>query len=180
MRLFIATPIPDEIRQHLAEDAKTLREYGIMKTVEPQNIHITLKFLGETDPQTAKTIEEALTKIPTPPFNISIKGTGAFPTTQKARVIWAGTSTGEAEITRLHEEIENTLTPHNIPKDERFHAHTTLARVTTLKNPKGLGEWITRTATNNYGNYTNTQFHLIESKLTPQGPEYKIIRKYPT
>lgn len=132
-RAFIAIDLPQTVRIYLAEVQEALKSYGFsVKWVRPQNIHLTLKFLGPTDvAQTAK-IVEAMTSAARDCSGVSLKAKdiGVFPDLKRPRVVWAGV-TGQIEILEnLQRILNDRLADLGFPKDRRsFSAHLTLGRV---------------------------------------------------
>ncbi|MEM4723580.1 MAG: RNA 2',3'-cyclic phosphodiesterase [Candidatus Hadarchaeum sp.] len=111
-RAFIAIDIDEPLRQKLAEVQNQLRETGgDFKMVEPQNIHVTLKFLGEIPDKKVEDIAEAIKKAVAgiKKFNMEIKKIGVFPNLNYVRVIWAGVEKGGEEIIALQKKIEKEL-----------------------------------------------------------------------
>ncbi|MEM4188494.1 MAG: RNA 2',3'-cyclic phosphodiesterase, partial [Candidatus Hadarchaeum sp.] len=111
-RAFIAIDIDEPLRQKLAEVQNQLRETGgDFKMVEPQNIHVTLKFLGEIPDKKVEDIAEAIKKAVAgiKKFNMEIKKIGVFPNLNYVRVIWAGVEKGGDEIIALQKKIEKEL-----------------------------------------------------------------------
>jgi 2'-5' RNA ligase len=132
-RAFIAINLPETVRRFLNEAQEALKSYGqSIKWVRPQNIHLTLKFLGDIDPaQTAKVIG-AMTLAAKDCSGVSLtaKGIGVFPDLTRPRVIWAGVL-GQLEILEiLQRTLDDHLADLGFPKDRRsFSAHLTLGRV---------------------------------------------------
>lgn len=173
MRLFLAINLPERLRKSLFGLGQGLRNMGELKLVEEENIHITLKFLGEADPGE---VISSLDRVRFEPFEVSLKGVGAFPNQNYVRVVWAGCEKGSKEIVTLHSEIEKALP--GFEKDREFHSHATLARVKFLKDKEGLRRFL---ADNNkeFGSFKAESFDLMKSELSRGGPKYEIVKSFP-
>jgi RNA 2',3'-cyclic 3'-phosphodiesterase len=139
IRTFIAVSISEQIRKNalrvINRLAKTTNDY---KWIEPENMHITLNFLGEIDerltPDVCRSIDQIAHQIE--PFLISFAGVGAFPSNNRPRVIWMGVDQGTDELVALNRLITQEMLELRIPKDRhQFNPHLTLGR-----QKKG-GQW---------------------------------------
>ena len=150
-----------------------------VKLVEPKNVHITLKFLGDTDENLIDKIEEIMKKSveKIKPFEIELKGTGVFPNIKYIKVIWIGINDIE-NLKTISNTIDDPLSKLGFEKEKRaFSAHLTLARVKSIKNKDKLLQIVEK--------YNNTDFikinvdsiKLKQSELTPKGPIYTTIRE---
>jgi 2'-5' RNA ligase len=182
-RLFIAIELNQEIRQNLAKVAYPFHENGI-KWVDAENIHLTLKFLGDIPTRDIRSITDALTSSisNTPPFEISVKGTGCFPNPRQARVLWAGLVYPE-NLSNLQHNIDESLLRLGIPAEKRpFSPHLTLARVV-----EGINESIASKAYQHLLRYQNNTFGkivvehvtLFNSTLTREGSIYRAMVRVP-
>ena len=138
MRTFIAIELNKEIKDSLTEIQKELESsQADIKWVKPENIHLTLKFLGEVKeakiPEIIQRLQEFGDQIK--PFTVRISDLGAFPSPTSARVIWAGVKEETTELMKLAEIIEDGLVKLGFPKESRkFSAHLTLGRLRSNKN----------------------------------------------
>jgi RNA 2',3'-cyclic 3'-phosphodiesterase len=173
MRLFLAISLPQSLRNSLSGLSKSLPKYGQMKLVKEENIHITLKFLGESEPEA---VINALESVKFRPFEVFVNGIGAFPTASRARVIWAGCDKGSKEIIDLHKEIEKALP--QFEKDKDFHPHATLSRVNYINDKQGLLEAIRAHNGKEFGSFEATSFELMKSELSRNGPEYGAVKSF--
>ncbi|MDB5055545.1 MAG: 2-5 ligase [Bacilli bacterium] len=131
-RLFVAVPIDPSLRVIIAIQCKELQQkYPFQKWTDPEDYHITLKFLGETPSEKVEAIQEVLLAVSqtTVPFLLNVKGWGTFGRTAAPSILWAGIG-GEVELlTRLQRQVEEALVPLGYIKEDRpFHPHLTLAR----------------------------------------------------
>lgn len=183
MRTFIAIDLIDENKSALTKLQDELKQARAdVKWVEPVNIHLTLKFLGEVTDEYVGKVKEALDKTAAgfKPFEISLSGIGAFPELDYARVIWVGVEKGKEETEEVARRLEDELEKFGFAKDERpFTAHLTIGRVRTGKNKEALKEKINLLNAKPYplNPQTISQIVLYQSKLTPNGPIYTPLHK---
>ncbi len=170
MRLFVAIPIPAEIRKRIWAAAEPFEERGI-KLVEMENYHITLQFIGEF--KDVHKVISALRRVPFEPIEVKIAGSGGFPTKERPRVIWIGAENEQGKLRELTEAVGKALDEEGIPHDEKpFHGHVTVARV--KKPVKELMEAVHR----DFGQFRADFFALYQSTLTPEGPIYREIARF--
>jgi 2'-5' RNA ligase len=175
IRSFIAIKIPglDPLRRVL----KDLSAMGrALKAVDPDNLHVTLKFLGETEVILVPEILELLTEeaVALEPCELTIAGLGVFPHAQRPSVVWAGLE-GAQTLTALAVDLEAGLELMGFPRESRpFVPHLTLARV-KAKPPESLGALLSRHAKTQFGAATIEQVELIRSELGPEGSRYTVL-----
>ena len=149
-----------------------------VKLVEQQNIHITLKFLGDTDEQHIDTIEQYMKESVAgiPPFPITLKGTGVFPNQHYLKVVWIGiTNTDSLEKITL--TLEEKLSSLGFKKEHRgFSPHLTIGRVRTARNKDKLLKTIEQYASTEFTTQQIETITLKKSELTPKGPIYTTLR----
>jgi 2'-5' RNA ligase len=131
MRTFIALNLPKKELQRIHRSVRLLREEGLpVRWVEPDDLHITLKFLGEVRPEMMPRIEATVADVAasTPPFTLTLGGFGAFPTLRRPRVIWLGAEAAP-ELRCLKQDLEWDLAELGFERENRaFHPHLTLGR----------------------------------------------------
>ena len=181
MRLFVAIPMPSEVRALLAAFVNDLRALAPQaKWVRADNLHVTLKFLGETDSSKLRQVQAGLAAIRSPQAaTLKFRGLGFFPNERHPRVFWAGTETSP-NVTPLAAEIDQAMQRLGFPLEGRvFSAHLTLARF----SPRGLSAKLQAAVQQNqsrdFGSFTAREFQLIESKLKPAGAEYTTLESFP-
>ncbi len=173
IRTFIAIELPAKIVDGLKKIQNELRVAGNNVTwVKPENIHLTIKFLGdiETDKidSIAGLLEGAAAKSHS--FDISVKGVGGFPTIDNPRVLWVGIEESNVNLFALYNNIEDALSAISFAKEERsFKPHLTLGRIKFLKDKKGLKERIERFKDITLGQYMVDSICFFQSTLTPKG-----------
>lgn len=184
MRTFIAV----ELEKGLIETIdsfifRTYREIGKNKIswVKKENLHITLKFLGEIEEKQVEVVKDVLKNVSqnVKEFTISIEGLGVFPKINFPRVIWLGIKNGESELKSLANLIEEVLTKYNFPKEQKeFLAHLTIARVKQVKKINEIIDYIEKYKTQTFGISRISNITFFQSILKPEGPEYKILEKF--
>ena len=180
-RSFVALPLPETYQQTLPEIASvwdpSLRSR--LTWTKQGNWHLTLSFLGELGPEMLASVQDALDSVAVPPFTLQASGGGFFPPGKSPRVIWIGLSQGAEECIRLAHKIEQALHPLGFPPSSRpFRPHLTVARV---KNPRPddwsqVLKWLQR---REWPAFEVSTFVLYASRLSPQGPEYRVLKEYP-
>jgi len=174
-RLFTAVHIPptDPITDALGHFRAEL-EGSKINWVSPSNMHLTLKFFGDTPMRDEPPIKDALEAAgkEVRPFTFRIKGCGTFGNPRMPRVIWLGIEHADGLIT-LYDTINKHLKPLGHKPDKKvFVPHLTIARVKHLTNHDALEELLAEYAEEDFGEVTVDRFTLYQSILRPQGPEY--------
>ena len=177
-RGFIAIDIP--INKKFLEMENEIKNTGAdMKLVEPENIHVTLKFLGDTDEEKINEIENiiknSVKNINT--FNIKLKGSGVFPNKNYMKVIWIGLENAEpiGEIAKkMDEQLQNLGFE---PEKRGFSAHLTIARVKSSRNKEKLLQIIQKYQDVEFATIEVNLVKLKKSDLTPKGPIYTTLRE---
>lgn len=181
MRLFIAIEIPSQIRQALAVFVNELRSTAAhAKWVRPENLHVTLKFLGHTDAGNLAKIENSLRTVRSAQLvNLEFTGVGFFPNEKRPRVFWVGMNCS-SNLADVADAIDHGMHQLGFPRENRpFTPHLTLARFDPPSLPAKLAEAVKQNSSRNFGWLATREFHLIESKLKPTGAEYTKIQSFP-
>ncbi|MGC9079293.1 MAG: RNA 2',3'-cyclic phosphodiesterase [Nanopusillaceae archaeon] len=173
MRIFIAIDFPDEVKRRIIEVAKKVRSID-GKRVEEENLHITLKFIGEIDDNIVNEIKEELKFVNYNKFYIKISGVGLFGN----RVLWLGISRGYQDIVNLHNIIEEKLLKFKIERDFNFHPHITLYRIKQIINKKDFEDSLKEIEKFSLDNILVDKFYLKQSILRWEGPIYRNIAEY--
>jgi len=179
IRTFIAVKLTPEIISSISQVQEKLKGVGgRVKWVEPSNVHITLKFLGNiTHEQLDKVIvatREALR--PNGPFEVTASGLGTFPGKNNPRVIWIGIAEGKQELARLGKAIDKSLSKAGFPHEKReFSPHLTLGRVKSSEGRERLTKAIASTDASNLGGMRVEKIAIMRSQLTPAGPIYTAL-----
>jgi 2'-5' RNA ligase len=182
VRAFIAVDIEDpNVISRLVRIRDSFVATGApMKPVEDQNLHITLRFLGNIPLSLADEIERVIREARPRRVMIQLKGVGAFPSISRPRVIWVGVDDGEGsrELKRLYEEIEKGLRRLGFkPEREEFVPHVTLARLKGSRNLDRVVKLLTELADVEVGEIVLESVRLKQSILTPRGPIYRTLRE---
>jgi 2'-5' RNA ligase len=183
MRLFVSVDLPDALADGVAAVQEELRGSSGLNFTDPTQAHLTLKFLGETDPGRLDELEAALAaaveEADVEPFEATIGGLGAFPSTDYIRVVWLGFEAGGEELTRLHEAIEErTVALGFYPEDHDFTPHVTVARMQHAGGKERVQQ-VLREQTPTVGSWTVEAVRLTESELGPDGPAYSTVARFP-
>ncbi|MBM3244518.1 MAG: RNA 2',3'-cyclic phosphodiesterase [Candidatus Omnitrophica bacterium] len=184
MRAFIAIPIPEQTKKHLLLLQEKLKGYGAdVKWVQTDNIHLTLKFLGEVDEDNLSKVYRAIENAvkETCAFSADIASLGAFPKIDYPKVIWVGIRQGEKETKEIAGLLEEEIEKTGIPKEKReFESHITIGRVRSLKNLKDLSTRLNEFTDYFEGtdmNFMVSKIVLFKSTLSPKGPTYEAIKE---
>ena len=149
-----------------------------LKQVKPQNIHLTVRFLGDISPAMVDTIYEEMKQVSFTPFTIELRGLGAFPKISYPRVVWAGIRKGANELKDVFEQLEPRLRGLGFKPDTKgFSPHLTIARVRTGRNKAGLAYTIHELEDYEFGTVKAEYLRLKKSDLTPRGPIYSNLRE---
>ena len=181
IRSFLAFDIEsDTVLNRLAAAQNLLVQTDAdLKLVEPQNIHITVRFLGNITPAMVEKIFEEMKQVQFVPFNVQIKGLGAFPDLRYPRVVWAGITEGADQLKNVFSQLEPRLRGLGFTPDHKgFSPHLTIARVRSGRNKAQLAEFITENANYDFGTIKAQCLRLKKSDLTPKGPIYSTLKDF--
>ena len=179
-RVFVAIDIDEAIRQKLVSAQEQLAATGAdLKLVEPPNIHVTMKFLGEVPEDKISRIEEALKRsvAEISQFDIGVKGIGVFPSLHYVRVVWAGIDEGRDELVGIERKIDEELQPLGFRPERDFVPHLTIARVRTAKSRDRLAAFVKEEAEAEFGVTRAQAVELKQSTLTQKGPIYSTLAR---
>jgi 2'-5' RNA ligase len=175
IRLFIAIDLPEAIRLEVQGMGRSIANAS---PVAAEQLHLTLKFIGEVEGSRLLDIRNALTEVFIPNFSIALKGVGTFPPRGIPRILWVGVENGE-HILPLRNSIDKTLAVINIPRDKKkYIPHLTIAR---LKNSpiRQLQQFLAGNAFFQTAEFPVESFHLYSSRLTQKGAQHTLERSYP-
>jgi len=184
MRAFIAIELPAEIKDSISRIQEKLKaEPFKINWVKPQNLHLTLKFLGDTSPEQLNRIKQiisGITKIPG--FRIKLNTLGVFPDMAATRIIWIGDNQPPLELKQLAEQLEIKLEISGIARQERpFNAHITIGRIKSrllLSDLQNVIDKIKRDKEGRNWEFDCDKVTLFESTLGPGGPAYTILDQF--
>lgn len=175
MRLFVGIDLPAAIDDHLA-----LVGGGIpgARWLDTEQLHLTLRFVGEVDGGTKARLEDALAHVHQAPFELGVAGVGTFPPRGRARTLWAGVEPAEP-VRTLAAKIERAVVDAGLPPEPRnFAPHVTLARL--RDSPQGrVMAFLQHHALLRTTTFEVDAFLLYSSVLSPKGAKYRVEHHYP-
>jgi len=172
-RLFVAIRPPRPIRTLLLSATGGVNG---ARWQSDEQLHLTLRFIGEVDRHLAQDIHAALGGIHQIPFEIALSGVGAFERRGRPETLWVGV-TPQDPLRALHKKIDQALTRVGVAPDRRvFHPHITLARLTRSAGP--AHNFLSDAGCVASAPFVVDAFALYESELTPDGPIYSAIERY--
>ena len=176
IRLFAAIDLPDTVKDSIQGICGGLPG---ARWVDLQQLHLTLRFIGEVDNGLFDKIKASLAEITEASFSLTVQGVGFFPPKRTPRVLWVGIQ-GDGTLARLAGEIEETLVLKNGIEPERhpFSPHITIARFKEA-SPAKIADYVTRHGTFRTETFTVDAFHLYSSTLTPTGARHRKEASYP-
>lgn len=181
MRSFIAVEISQQIKEALERVLQEFKRVQCdVKWVQPESIHLTLKFLGEIDPNMVPEIKEALEKTLSyhGPFSLSAEGIGAFPKLDNPRVVWVGLGGELDKLAALQKDVEAVLNALGFPKEDRpFKPHLTLGRVRSPKGKEALVKKLREMSSKTLGIFPVDCVAQYRSELLPTGAKYTVLWK---
>jgi 2'-5' RNA ligase len=181
IRSFIAFELDNEsVLRKLTEAQNLLVKTGAdLKLVGPENIHVTVRFLGNITLSMVEKVYEEMRNVQFVPFDVKIRGVGAFPDVRYPRVCWAGMTEGANQLRSIFTQLEPRL--HGLgfaPDLKGFSPHLTIARVKSGKNKAELARWIMENVDYDFGVIRAECLKLKKSDLTPKGPIYSTLKEY--
>ncbi len=180
VRSFISFDVEDEsiLERFSGIQNKLVKSGADLKLVKPRNIHITMRFLGNISYSMIDKIYEKMKEVSFSPFDVEIRGVGAFPTLSKPRVIWAGVKKGFDQLRGIFNQLEPKLLELGFKPDPKgFSPHLTLARVRTGRHRAELIKLIRELADYEFGVIKAECLRLKRSVLTPDGPIYTTLKE---
>ena len=184
IRAFIAIPIPARLQEKILLETAPLRsrlESGLVRWVASENIHLTLKFLGDTSEEKLDALKKILTKevVKFQPFEISVRKIGVFPKPSRPSVIWIGIE-NSGKLSTLHRCVERAASQiGSVPEKRPFSAHLTLGRVTRKgygSKPRALiQKMIEESPVYDFGSVQVSSVQIFQSELTPSGAKHRSL-----
>lgn len=181
IRSFIAFDINNTaVLERIANVQRLLAKTGAdLKLVEPKNIHMTLRFLGDIKSSTVEKIFEEMRKVQFTSFNVKIDGVGAFPNLHYPRVLWAGITEGADQLRSIFSQLEPHLRGLGFTPDQKgFSPHLTIARVRSGRSKAELIQCVTENINYAFGIVKAECLRLKRSDLTPKGPIYSTLKEF--
>ncbi|MDP6457972.1 MAG: RNA 2',3'-cyclic phosphodiesterase [Candidatus Bathyarchaeota archaeon] len=149
---------------------------GELKLVKLENVHLTLKFLGDIEKRLLEEVKHIVTSLRFEPFRMTLTEIGAFPNLRRPRVIWMGVSEGIDELAAIFRELEAGFVGLGFKHEgRRFSPHITIARVRSGRNRDLLMEEVLKYRDAVFGGFDVRSIKLKQSVLTPRGPLYSTL-----
>jgi 2'-5' RNA ligase len=187
IRAFIAIPLPHPLLDQLTALQRQLEAQVPSRSVrwtQPEGIHLTLKFLGDTSTDKLPDIKQALTAVArhAPSCAFTVEGLGCFPNPRRPRVVWAGVEEPTGWLEVLQDAVEEAMTHFGYERERRsFSPHLTLGRVNrrvSRGDAAQVGEAVARATVGVLGEVLVDRFDLIRSVLKPTGAEYTTLEEF--
>jgi len=181
IRTFIAVDVDDDTRDRLILLQERLAAHGgdAVKWVEPDNLHVTLLFLGEVEDREVIAVCRTVSRVCAEhdAFTMSVEKVGCFPNARRPRVLWAGVGEGAAELIALHAALEGPLLELGCYRREerQYTPHITLGRVKPDKMSFKLSEAIAKHQAWTAGQTAVREVLVMSSNLTGGGPQYTVM-----
>jgi 2'-5' RNA ligase len=180
MRLFTAVDPSEEVRRNLDRLLARLRPTVQLRWSRAENLHLTLKFIGERPEDDLPRLNQILAALPAPePFEVRVAGLGFFPNARSPRVFWAGVQAPPA-LVDFARAVDNALAPLGIAAETRAYSpHLTLARVREGERLEGLRKALAPLEATDFGAFQPDRFFLYQSHTSPAGSVYVKLEEYP-
>ena len=147
-----------------------------IKFVEPENVHLTLKFLGEIEPSLVEQVSHVVKETSFQPFSAKIERVGVFPNLRRPRVVWAGITEGVPQLAEIWSDVDEKLSQLGFERERRrFSPHITIGRVRSGRNRDNLVQEISSLSDHVFGSLRVDRIKLKKSVLTPSGPVYTTL-----
>jgi 2'-5' RNA ligase len=180
VRSFVAVDLDaPPIRDRIVAAQRGLEQTGAqLKFVDPEIMHLTLRFLGEIPQTTVEQVKEALDSVRFHTFETEFFGLGAFPNLRRINVVWVGLKQGKEQFEDIFHQLEPKLRQLGLPPDNKgFSPHLTIARVRTGLNKTELAQYVESMQEEEFGKMQVTSVRLKKSTLTPKGPVYNTLHE---
>ncbi len=182
MRCFVAINLEDSLKKEIGCVIRGLTEgRWDVKWVPAENLHITLKFLGDASDDSVQRVKEHLSGISKRhgPFEVKLYGVGVFPDKRRPRVVWIDLL-DSGELIKLQEAVEISLITVGFTKEDRpFSPHLTIGRIRSLKAKDLFIGAIETLKDKDFGNIGVNKISLMNSDLKPTGAQYSIVAEFP-
>lgn len=174
-RLFVALPMPEEVAIDLERLSTGLPG---ARWTDPEDYHLTLRFVGEVDHETFWELGEALASVRVPPFDLALLGLGLFPPRGEPHTLWVGVENPEP-LMALKRRIDRVVRELGVAEEKRnFHPHVTIARFRFPPPPDRLGSWLKGRSLFRTRPFPVSHFNLYSSVLRPEGAEHTLEASY--
>lgn len=175
MRLFVGIPLPADVRERLGGLCAGLAR---ARWVATENMHVTLRFIGDVDRAGGDDVHAALASLEAPAFALRLAGIGCFESRRRVRTIWAGIEKSPS-LNHLAEKVESAIVRAGFePEGRKFKGHVTLARLRNVPLA-GIGDYLESNSTFAADPFSVESFALFRSHLGKDGPVYELLADYP-
>jgi 2'-5' RNA ligase len=176
-RLFVAIDLPELQRKGLVSICHGLP--AGTRWTPPEQLHLTLRFIGEVNDQLCVLIKSKLANLHFNPFSLQIQGLGHFPPRRQPKILWAGVAEN-LELCQLQSRIERCLVELGlVPENRPFHPHLTIARLPLTLSPQALSTYLAQNNQTTSAPFLVDTFHLYSSLLTREGALHHIEGTFP-
>ncbi|WP_405290345.1 RNA 2',3'-cyclic phosphodiesterase [Methanobrevibacter sp.] len=178
LRAFLAIDVDEDLKARMYRIVKEFKQIDArIKYVELENLHLTLKFFGDIDTEGIDLLSSKIENVVSnfDKFTVKIKGCGAFPNTNRIKVIWLGLDE-DAIVKQLHDELDKEFVKLGFDKDRKFSTHLTIGRMKSAKGKDKVKSKIEEFSEVEIGEMCVDKIILKKSTLTPQGPIYDDIK----
>jgi 2'-5' RNA ligase len=174
-RLFVSIDLPRIVKRELSGICSGLPNG---RWVKEEQIHLTLRFIGEVDDKVFQEIKKNLAEIESLPFSIRLAGVGCFPSRAQPRIVWAGVDPGEP-VSALRNKVEAAMVNLGLPPEgQKFSPHVTLARLRDTP-PAAITRYLSTNTLFTGSRFEVKEFYLYSSVLTKNGAVYRVVADYP-
>jgi 2'-5' RNA ligase len=186
LRLFVAIPIPEAVRNEIApvqDELKRLAPAHTVRWVKPEQFHLTLKFLGDVSVEEVKALQQAVESVcaARPALALRARGLGFFPNARLPRVIWAGIQDDAGKLAELHAQVDAATRMFGIaPEATNFSGHTTLGRFKKFPR-REMENFLRRVEAmreRDFGSWTAGAVELVRSELAPDGARHTVLASF--
>ena len=180
IRAFLAIDLDDDLKPKIHKIIKEFKQIDAnIKYVDLQNLHFTLKFFGDIDTEGIDLISSKIENVikDFDSFNIKIKGCGAFPNTNRIKVIWVGLDEDEI-LKNLHDRLDKEFNSIGFDLDKKYSSHLTIGRMKSAKGKADVKKTMETNKTVDIGTMEVNTIILKKSTLTPSGPIYEDLIEY--
>ncbi len=181
VRAFLAIDIDEEaVRRNLVEMQILASKMGAdLKLVESENIHMTIRFLGDVTLNMVDKVYEEMKEVQFKPFSVKICGLGVFPNLSNPRILWAGITEGADQLKSVFTQLEPRLQALGFTPDPKgFSPHLTIARVRSARNKANLADLVMKNVKFDFGTVAAQCLRLKRSELKPPGPVYSTLKEF--
>ena len=182
IRSFVSIDIDDDhVLSELASVFSSLQNIGAdLKTVERENIHVTLKFLGNVGSSKLTQVRAALGEVKFTPFSLQVRGAGAFPNLFRINVVWVGLGDGWSQVEAIYAQTEKLLAAAGFNRETRgFSPHVTVARVKSARKRDEIASFLHGITERTFGTLHVDRVRLKQSVLSSSGPKYSTLFEVP-